>query len=404
MPTLPNVNVAVGNGGLGRVAETEDGTTLLVGSGVASGGIVINAVMGPYRDLMEVEAAGITKAYDLANTVLLWHHAKDFFDGAGNGVALYILPQAKATTMKDQCDKDLNYIASALPVLQGKVRIVVVTRIPSVVGTLANQFEQDLIDAVAKAQALLEAERADPKYRPVRFILEGRNFQGTASSAQDFRALSSNGVSVVISQQPSVAAEDAAYAKYAEAAYVAGIKAGRPVQRNIGRVKDGATNRTASALSNGTLYEALTDTNIETLNSKGMIFLRKFSNRPGYYYNDSHTCAALTDDYAFLEYGTVIDKALLIARDVYVNEILDDIEVDSATGKLEVATIKQLEALVEKAIGEQMEGEISGVKAFIEPSQNVISTSKIAITLLIQPKSYNRQIEVTLRYSITLAI
>ena len=404
MPTLPNVNINVGNGGLGRVAESADGTSLLVVSAVAATGIVLNTVLGPFTNLQEVEAAGITKAYDTANTVLAWHHAKDFYDGAGSGTILYILPEAKTVTMKDLCDKDLTYIAPCLASLGGKVKLVIVTRIPDTVGTLANQFEQDLLDAVVKAQALRDFEVAEPRFRPVRFILEGRNFQGNASSSQDFRLLASNAVMVVMSQDPAVAALNAAYAKYAEAAYVGGIKAGRPVQRNIGRVKDGTINRISSALSNGALYSTISDANLETLNAHGLVFARKFSGREGFYYNDSHTCAALTDDFAFLEYGCVMDKALLIARNVYIDEVLDDIEVDQATGKLPSATIKQFEALVEKAIGEQMEGEISGVKAFVNPEQNVISTSKIQITVLIQPKSYNRRIEVTLRYSITLSL
>jgi len=65
-----------------------------------------------------------------------------------------------------------------------------------------------------------------------------------------------NAVSVVISQDPVVAALDAAFANYANVCYAMGIAAGIHVGRNIGRVLNGALDMDTAGLSDNTTVEA----------------------------------------------------------------------------------------------------------------------------------------------------
>lgn len=405
MSTLPNVIINQTNGNLGRVGVAEDGTSLLIGSGVAvSGKFALGDVLGPFRSLAEVEAAGIDAAYDATNECLMHQHASDFYLGAGNGVALYMMVVADTVTMAQMADKTLTHVAKALSTAQGAIKLVAISRIPDTVGTIADQFEADIVSAVTKAQELVASEFAEPNHRPISVLIEGRNFGGTASSAKDFRTMAANRVSVVISQDAEVAARDAAYAKYANVGYALGVLAGLPVQRNIGRVKNGALTIGSPALSSGTLMKDVSATDQETLNAKGMIFAKKHVGKDGYFFNDDHTCVALTDDYAFITSGRVMDKVSRIARTVYVEDLLDEIEIDAETGRLAVSTCKGFQASVESQVNAQMTalGELAGISAYVNPAQNVQSTDKLSVNISIVKLGTARKIEAELGFALSL--
>ncbi len=405
MGTLPNIKVTQTNGNLGRVAAADDSIAAIIVTGIAvAGQFALGDVIGPVKSLDEVKAKGINPAYDTANNVLAYQQISDFFKGAGEGSELYIMVVAATVTMTDLCDKTMNYAAKILQTAAGRVRLLAICRIPNTVGTITDQFEADLIAAVTKAQDLYVSEFAEPRYRPVQILLEGRNFQGSASTAKDFRTMAANRVSIVIAQDADIAAKNAAYAKYACVGYALGILAAQPVQRNIGRVKNGTLVLGKPALSSGALLSTISDTDQETLNAKGMIFIKRHVGADGLFFNDDHTCTLITDDYAFVTTGRIMDKASRITRSVYVTELLDEVEVDSATGRLAVATAKQYQGLVETAINNQMTAnqEISGVAAFVDPLQNVTSTDKIIIRVAVRKKGTARFIDAYLGYAPTI--
>ncbi|WP_318546303.1 DUF2586 family protein [Flavobacterium columnare] len=68
-------------------------------------------------------------------------------------------------------------------------------------------------------------------------------------------------------------------------------------------------------LIDGTLLGDLTPAQIQSINDKGYLFPIKHIGYAGTYMNDSFTCSALDNDYAYIENNRTIDKAM---RGVYV--------------------------------------------------------------------------------------
>lgn len=399
MSTLPDVIIKESNGNLGLVPSPADGVSAIIVTGIAvAGKFALGDVLGPFNNLTDVEAQGINEAYDTANSVLAWRHIKDFFEGAGEGTEIYIMVVASSVTMTQIADKTLTHAAKLLQTAGGRVRLLAISRVAAI-GTLVNQFEADLTTAIPKAQELVDSEFL--LHRPLQVLIEGKMFQGTVSSAQDFRLLASNRVSVVISQDADVAGLNAAYAKYANVGYALGVLAAQPVQRNIGRVKNGALKIGRAAISSGALISTISDANIETLNAKGMIFIKPYAGKDGVFFNDDHTCTALTDDYAFISHGRTMDKLARIARRVYIEEINDDIDVDKVTGRLPLSVCKQFQGIIETAANDEMvsKGEASNVTAFVDPTQNITTTSLIKVKVGLLKKGTSRQIEATLGFA-----
>jgi hypothetical protein len=397
--------IQIGNGNLGRAARTADGISALIVSGIAvAGKFALGDVLGPLRSVKDAEALGIDAAYDSDNKLLAHHHISDFYDkGANDGNELYVMVVADTVTMADVCDKTNDYAKLLLETLQGKVKLLGITRVPD--GTYAaaatNQFDPDVWSAITNAKALI-AEEAEA-HRPVQVLIEGRDFQGTASSAKDLRASDgpdANRVSVVCSADNDVSIAETEYAAYAHVGYVLGRLAAIPVQRNIGRVKDGPMSILEPGLSNGAKLSTFTLTEIEALHDLGYILMRSYDNRPGYYFTDDPTACPVDDDYASIHRGRPIDKATRLARTVFEGELLDDVEVDPDTGKLEVAVVKGYQQKTEKYIEVNMlnYGEISGVRCVVDPDQDILSTDQVEINLAIVPKGMTREFLVKLNY------
>ncbi|MDZ4212935.1 MAG: DUF2586 family protein, partial [Methylotenera sp.] len=243
------------------------------------------------------------------------------------------------------------------------------------------------------------------KHRPIQIFIEGRDFQGTAASARDLRnastGLNANRVSIVMCQSATVAAKDALFAPYAAVCIAAGRAAGIGVQRNIGRVKDGAVVIDGeAALSDGTLISETTGTALGALDGFGYVFLFNRDGKVGYFFNGDHCACPIADDYAYVSRGRVIDKAARLIRAVYLEELLDDIEVDPVTGKLAAAVVKAYQRAGEKSIEINMQAnnEVSGVRVFVDPDQNILSTDKVVTVVRIVPRGIVNEFEILLSY------
>lgn len=402
---MGDVKIIIGNGALGRASQALDGVTALVGTGVAVADKFALGDVLALRSLGDAETLGITESYDTTNKSLLWHHVRDFYLNAGDGTELYLMPVANTVTMEDMADPEAAYAALMLDGLQGRVRMLVITRTPPVAyePTPDGQFDPDVWAAATNAQALYASEFS--KHRPIQIFIEGRDFQGTAASAKDLRnattGLNANRVSIVICQSSEVAAKDALFAGYAAVCIAAGRAAAIGVQRNIGRVKDGAVTIDGEAgLSSGALLSELTSTEIEALDEFGYILLQQRDGKSGYYFNNDHCACVISDDYAYIHRGRPIDKAARLIRQVYLDELLDDIDVDSTTGKIAASVVKSYQRAGEKSIEVNMlaQGEISGVSVFVDPDQNILSTDKVVTVVRIVPKGMVNEFEIYLSY------
>lgn len=402
----PNVTVNQVNGNLGRRPASVDGIAGIVVSGVAVGGqFALNDVLGPFYSLADAEAKGINAAYDVTNTCCAYLHIKNFFDETIKGRELYVMVVAKTVTLAQMCDV-ANITTGVMKMLlakEGRIKLVGITRVPdgAFSPSYIEQFDSGLWAAVTASKAIYASERAAG--RPVDFFIEGRDFQGVPASAKDLRdaaGLNANRASIVIGQDLDVAVVYTWADKYAAVGLALGRAARIPVHRNIGRVKDGeVAGVIRGGFSNNTAYGAMSTVNVDLMNDKGYIYLRAHNGKPGYYFNDDHNAAPLADDFSQKSRSRVMDKADRITHTVYVEEILNDLDLDATTGKLAASTCKHYQGIINQAINTQMAGEISGVGSYCDPDQNVLETDTIEIEINILPKGMARQIVANLAFT-----
>ncbi|WP_400192814.1 DUF2586 family protein [Hymenobacter sp. B81] len=400
----PQVKISLGNGQLGRQAVALDGIALLVIGAPAD----YTATETLFYSRRDAEVAGLTEAADIENGALVWEHIKDFYAEAGEGAPLHVLLVDNATTLTNlftEAHASFVALATKLQAEAGAIRLLGVALNPVAAEAAgASGITADLLAAIPLAQALAAAEFT--RYRPLDIVLEGRLFSGTAAAATDLRTLASNCVSVTIGRDALrsaalVTAGVAVASKYAAVGTMLGRLAAIPVQRSIGRVKDGPlAGWKQASLSGGQLVSTLAETALDALTDKGYIFPLMHAGKDGYFFNDDPTCAAATDDYAFVKDGRVIKKAARIARAVYLDELLDDVRVDASTGQLPAIEVARFQNVLENAIEGQMvvTGEAVAVSVFIDPTQNVTATDKIKAVVRITKMATGRTIEAQVEF------
>ena len=108
-------------------------------------------------------------------------------------------------------------------------------------------------------------------------------------------------------------------------------------------------------------------------------------------------CSA-TDDYAVLNNGRIMDKAMRIAYDTYISEIMDNVKVGD-DGKLPSGVCSSFESMIENAVASLMDGQISSFKAYVNPEQKILSTSTLQVECSIVPLGVLKTIKVLLAFS-----
>jgi hypothetical protein len=299
---------------------------------------------------------------------------------------------SQATTVTNIVTKTNAFAKKLLDDAQGRIRILGVGRNPASgysPSTSTDQIDADIVAALTTGQALAADMQA--AFTPVRIVLEGYAYTGTSSSLVNLKALTKPNMAVLIGNSESGARS------------AIGILLGRlasvPVQRNPGRVKDGSLPILAAYLGSATLESA--PSAATAIHDKGFITLRKYAGKAGYYFTDDPTAVAATDDYSSLARGRIMDKAIRLAYSTYVEEILDEVEIDPTTGYIATVKAKYYQSIIENAIGTAMVGtsEIVSVEAYVDPLQNVLSTNKICIDIRIVPYGYAKAIEVRLGFT-----
>lgn len=387
---LPGITIQIQNGALGQTPATDDGVAGLILQGPAPSGLAVGTP-AQLTSLADAEALGITASYDTTGTVRVWKHINDFYAEAGTGAVLWIMIISQATSLETM----LNVATSTgaivlLNAAQGKIRLLGATRSPAggySPDTAANQVDADCINAINNAQTL--ATQYANTFRPLRVIIEGRSYTGNSATLTDLKTRDDNRVALMIGDSVSGAGS------------AIGLLLGRlakdPVQRNPGRVKSGALSINTAFL--GTAAFAAEEAEVPTLHDKGWITFRKYVGKAGYFFTDDPTATLATDDYNSIARGRVIDKAIVLAYSTYVEEILDEIEID-AQGRIALDKAKYYQSIIERTINTQMTAndEISAVSAYVDPEQNVLSTGQLCFELRLRPVGYAKTIVVKLGF------
>lgn len=380
---LPRVKINYLNGLLGTAPENQDGLLMLAVLGAASVSTTF-ALGTPYRIVRPEGLAALGVTAD--NNARLHELVRQFYAEAEEGTPLYVLGLA-GTSMTNACDVESGSLKDVVVSLRGALRGIVLASASTGTPTVTEGLDPDVFTALPKAQALADYA-AVSLYAPLFFILEGRAFSG-ASSLRDLSSSAYNRVGIFIGDVE-------ASSKNAAVGVIAGRIASVPVQRNIGRVASGALAPDKFYLGATLVDDSMTD--VETIYEKGYITPRIYAGLAGYYFTDDRLAVAPTDDYAHLTARRSADKAARIAYLTLLNFLLDEIAVNT-DGTMQQPVLKSWQAAVETAVDAQMTaaGELSvvdgsGCRFFIDPTQNVLATSKVEGSLRIRPYGYARDI------------
>ncbi len=385
---LPNVIITLANGALGRVTATDDGVAGLILTGAAvEGKMELNKVYS-FSSTRDLKNYGITEE----NNPLVYKDVTAFYDQAGDGAELYLLVVSTATTLVQICDvADESPLRKLIDSARGRIRLVGINRLPPpeyVADTENTGIDNDAVLAASSAQNV--AMDYEDRVNPVRILMPALLWDGSREKLFKPREASFNRTGFVlaadkkIGQTMSIAIGE-----------VLGRAANVSVHVSIARVKDGAIS-SSGFMSDGRTPEEASGL-YNTLNDAGYIFYRTFVGKNGYYLNDDHLAAPLSDDYSSLSYGRVIDKAIIQTYVTYINEIGDNVQV-ADDGTLPQGLCKYFETRIENAVANAMQEEISSFTAFIDPKQNILSSSRMDVSCKIVPKGILREINVILGF------
>ncbi|MDY3352302.1 DUF2586 family protein [Riemerella anatipestifer] len=397
----PKLIVKKLNGGLGRRSPNADMVTGVVMNALATSQMELNKIY-ELRSVEDVEALGLSAEYDDTNNVLVYHRLKRLFL-RNPSIIVFFMPVAQEVTLTQMADKSENYLAKLLRQQSGAIVQCIIARNPDndYEATILNGLDKDSLDAIYKAQALMDAEFEKDRYAEV--FVEGRNFTGTATGVANLRGLLQKcpDVSVVIGADYKISSKKEAYKYYAAVEDFAGMVSKAAVSQNAGELIE-AFNLTdvnedafiVAGLSSGLPISDYNDTDLDTLNDKGYIYAVPVSGMAGFWFNDTPTCTVIADDYAYVENNRTIKKAIKLARLALLPRVKGRLYVDDQTGFMKPEVIKELETIAKTALNPMLQdGDISGgVDAYINPEQNILATSEFEVLLTFVPVAIGRKI------------
>lgn len=214
-------------------------------------------------------------------------------------------------------------------------------------------------------------------------------------------------VSVVIAQD----GEGVAAALYSDAANAAkasvstlgdllGAVSKAKVHQSIAWVEQFPTNISVAAFGDGTRYRDLDTATIEELDAARFIFCRTYEGVAGAFFNDNHTLDLPTSDYAYISDVRTMDKAVRGIRSYLLPKLGRPMKVDASTGKLERTTVEHLITTGNKALEEmERDGELSGYRFYIDPDQNILSTSRVRGVIKNVPVGVMRNLDLEIGYA-----
>ncbi len=383
---LPNVTINLENGNLGRVALSDDGVAGMILTGVAvPDKLALNQVylISSTRDITKL---GITAA----DNPLVYKELMAFFTATGDGAELYLLVVAEATLLSQMCSiEESSPLKKLITYAKGRIRLVGLNRLPPSEykpETSTTGIDKDVVTAATAAQSV--GESFAKKVMPFRALIPAAGWDGTTDKLYKPREGSTNRVGFVM-------ASDDLTNKTAAVGQMLGRAAKISVNQSLARVRSGAI-ATEGWLTNGKTPEEC-DAMLDLLDEAGYIIYRTFPKKNGYYPNDDHMGAPLSDDYSNLKYGRVADKAMIHAYVTFIEEIQDDIELDD-DGNIPQEMCSYYEALIDRAVATAMESEISDFSSYVDPAQNVLSIQRMTVACKIRPRGCLRDIIVNLGF------
>lgn len=379
------------NGGLARPLAGEDHYSgLLFYSTLKPSGWSSDSV----RQVTSIEhAVSLGIAAGDANFGVMYYHIKEFFR-LNPGATLFVGIFTAPVTM------DFAEIKTVQREAAGKIRQIGVF--------LTTTFKTGDIRLIQSVCDTLDTEHMPLS---VLYASDFEAYVGGASAEDltdmpDLRELDAEKVTVIFGQDGAADGADL-FESTGKSVTCLGAALGAvskaKVHENIGWVEKfpmSVVELDTPAFADGTLYKDTDPNLIDSLNSKGYVFLVKHVGISGTYFNDAHTCILITSDYAYLENNRTIDKAIRGVRTYLLPQLNSPLKVDAESGKLDPNTIAFFEAKANEPLTQmERDGELSGYLATINPDQNVLSTSILEIVIANVPLGVARKINVKIGFT-----
>lgn len=385
---LNDVRFVTTAGGLGRLPAEKDYVSGIIMSLGDTPSNWTGTLGKKYLSLREAEADGIVEGD--ADFGLLWYFVREFFRVAGAS-ELWVIDAA-----------DSGFTAqNVFNLTSGELRQVAWYTATAYAGIVA---QVGTIKTFSNALETL--------YAPCVFITNVKD-EATAvdgTTQPDLRAAAAPTVSVLISGDGTgkgfEIADDLSINYVPALGSVLGLMARAKVHENVGWVANfnlAEANELQDAIfSNAAAYNTIAASVLDTLNTKGYVFLRRHVGVTGTYVNDTHTAEAATSDYAYIENNRTVQKARRLLRTALIPQLMSPLTVDGE-GKLSADTVKFFENLASRPLERMVSaGELSGQRVIIDPDQDVLTTSILSIQVDLQPRGVARTIQVTIGFTVSL--
>ncbi len=399
----PKISIEFNNGVLGAVSPLDTGVFGFIASAVAVSTTFALETAYQIKSMKDVAALGIT---DNTDNHRLYKALSEFYAEAGEGQEAWIYGQAKSTKVSDwftQTD-GISPAETFLNAAKGKIRGLFTVYDPTVAPTLeeGDAIDPDVEVAAALAQTLFESYSA-AKYAPFFTILEGYAYTGVKEDLADMLTQSWNSVGILIGDTET--RTGATLSKGAAVGTLAGRLAAYSTRVNPGKVRNGALAPTKMFVVDTPveLYDN------EALLDKGYISFTTHAGRTGYFFMDAPLACPVSDDYHYITHRRTINEAFRLTYDALLDFLLDEVPAN-ADGTIQAIYAKTMESAVVRKISTSIPEDLSadqtdpkdvGVKCFVDPSQNIVSTSKVNVNVGIRPFGYNRWIDVMLGFELT---
>lgn len=396
----PKISIAFNNGVIGAVTPLDTGCFGIVASAVAVvGGFQLNTAY-QVKSMKDVANLKLTDSIDNHR---LYKALSEFYDEAGSGSEVWIYGIAKTAKVSEW----FTPVAGIAPVenllnsANGKIRGLFTVNASSVVPVVTAGMDADVLLAAAKAQTLFE-DYIGRKYAPFFTILEGYAFTGNKVDLPDLAESAFNSVGILIGDTETLSGVTTS--KGSAMGVIAGRLAAFPAKVNAGKVNNGAL-KAPKLFINDLPVE---NYDCEALYDKGYITFTTHQSRAGYFVMDDPLACAIDDDYHYLSRRRTINEAFRFSYDALLDFLLDDVPTNS-DGTLIATYAKTIESAVERKISNSMGNDLSrdtndindtGVKCFVDPTQNVVTSSRLEVVVKIRPFGYNRWINVALGFEL----
>lgn len=388
----PKISISFDNGVIGAVTPLDTGCFGFVASAVAVvEGFQLNTA---YQIKSMVDVANL-KLTDSIDNHRLYKALSEYYAEAGSGTEVWIYGQAKTTKVSDWFTPvaGIAPVENLLNAAQGKIRGLFTINDSTAVVTVTNGMDADVLLAAGKAQAIFESYTS-VKYAPFFTILEAYAFDGDKVALPNILTSDFNSVGVLVGDTETRTGATAS--KGSAIGVFAGRLAAYSVRVNPGKVRNGALTAPALFVKD----TAVENFDTEALYDKGYITFTTHQSRSGYFVMDASMACPVSDDYHYLTHRRTINEAYRLAYDSMLDFVLDEVPT-TASGQISPIYAKTIESAVVRKISTSMGEDLSvdetdptdvGVVCFVDPTQNIITTSKLNVSGKVRPFGYNRWI------------